>query len=306
MKMNSGKERNDSASGDGSLKKKAIALAEVIIVRFVVYALIARILLLTLFGSLDTNKPFAPYVVGALWFVIPCTIIIAAKRSLGAYGLKSKNLRKDIELGLNAFLVLLITFVGYASLSVLGWSYIEPNGALLLTGAFLLALVLMIFMLERTDKENEAKSGKFYGNILFIIVLLMLPLLGGALMEKLTFLLISTVIWQFIFSGFGEEVFFRGYIQSRLNDAFGRPYEIKGIAFGPGLFITALLFSITHVLNPFDIYTLTGELAIWWGTFTFVGGLIFGLIREYSDSVIPGGIAHGLDAFGEAMGVLFS
>lgn len=50
-------------------------------------------------------------------------------------------------------------------------------------------------------------------------------------------ILASTVVWQFVFSGFGEEFVFRGYVQSRLNQAFGRPLRLFGIQFGVGLIV---------------------------------------------------------------------
>ena len=44
-----------------------------------------------------------------------------------------------------------------------------------------------------------------------------------------------------LFVGFGEENLYRGYMQSRLNEAFGRPYRFFGVPFGWGVFVTALL-----------------------------------------------------------------
>jgi hypothetical protein len=40
--------------------------------------------------------------------------------------------------------------------------------------------------------------------------------------------------------GFGEEIFFRGYIQSRVDQAFGLPFRLLGFEFGPGLLVSSL------------------------------------------------------------------
>src|SRR6185436_12936637 len=51
-----------------------------------------------------------------------------------------------------------------------------------------------------------------------------------------------TVSWLVIGAGIGEEVFYRGYIQSRINESFGRPFQLGGLQFGAGLLISSLLF----------------------------------------------------------------
>ncbi|TFG14280.1 CPBP family intramembrane metalloprotease [Candidatus Thorarchaeota archaeon] len=290
----------------GSSKDKAFALVEVIMVRFVIYALLARVLLITLFGGIETQNILAAYVVGSLWFIIPFGVVMVTRRDRSSFGFTLRPIRRNVDRGMSAFLVLLIALMGFGILSALGWSYLEPRGAMLLTSLFSISLILVVLLIGRDDEEQEISNSSFYGDLIIIMLLLVLPILGGFVMGQLSILLVSTVIWQFVFSGFGEEAFFRGYIQSRLNEAFGRPYEVKGVNFGVGLIISALIFSISHMLNTFDLYTLTGQLAIWWGTFTFVGGLIFGLLKEWSGSIMPGGIAHGLEAFGEAIGILFS
>ncbi|MBD3404645.1 MAG: CPBP family intramembrane metalloprotease [Candidatus Lokiarchaeota archaeon] len=207
---------------------------------------------------------------------------------------------------MSAFLIFALTFVGYIVLGSLGTTYSEPLGATILTALFTIVLILVIQMLSKRPKEEEVTKTNHYANVGIIIAILIAPLFIAMNVGAAIGPVLSIVIWQFVFSGFGEETFYRGYMQSRLNDAFGRPYEIRGVRFGFGLIISALMFSLAHILNPFDLWTLTGELAIWWGTFTFVGGLIFGLLREWSGSIVPGGLVHGLEAFGEALGVIFS
>lgn len=100
--------------------------------------------------------------------------------------------------------------------------------------------------------------------------------------------LISTVLYMLFFVGIGEELFFRGYVQSRLNQAFGRPYKLWGASFGWGMFLTALLFGLSHVLSPAN----PGHVA--WGLWTFAFGLVLGHLREKSGSFLAPAVAHGV------------
>ncbi len=52
-----------------------------------------------------------------------------------------------------------------------------------------------------------------------------------------------------VFFGFGEELLFRGYIQFRLNYAFGKPFKFMDVNYGWGILITSALFGFMHVVN---------------------------------------------------------
>jgi membrane protease YdiL (CAAX protease family) len=119
--------------------------------------------------------------------------------------------------------------------------------------------------------------------------------------------IVSTVFWQLVFSGFGEEFLWRGYVQSRLNRAFGRPWRLFGIQFGAGLIIASLLFGVQHALNTYKPALGLASLSWGWALSTFVGGLMFGAIREKTGTLLAPGIAHGLpDAVGEALTKILS
>jgi membrane protease YdiL (CAAX protease family) len=89
-----------------------------------------------------------------------------------------------------------------------------------------------------------------------------------------------------------EELLFRGYIQSRLNRAFGRPYRTGGIAWGWGLILTALLFGVWHVAVP--LKPPIWPHALW----TLFSGLLFGYLRERSDGIITPSLLHGVMNYG--------
>lgn len=178
----------------------------------------------------------------------------------------------------------------------------EMTGSLILAATQIVALLLILLILRRRERGSQATSTRLSSstlNLLILVILLSLPVLVGAYLKRLTLKVVSTVIWQFFFSGFGEEIRYRGYYQSRINQEFGRPFTFLGVKFGPGLIIASLLFAFSHVLNPFSPFTGSFELAWWWGFFTLFGGLFFGFVREKTGSVIAAGIAHGLpDAVG--------
>lgn len=72
-----------------------------------------------------------------------------------------------------------------------------------------------------------------------------------------------------------EEVFYRGYVQSRLNRAFPGRVNLLYANAGLGWFYTAILFALGHFIISLRPEALA----------TFLPGLLFGLLRERTGSV---------------------
>lgn len=92
----------------------------------------------------------------------------------------------------------------------------------------------------------------FYTVILFIpasILAVSVSFITGSLKPFCPFVLVGLFIWFFIFTGLAEELFFRGYVQSRLNEVFSKKYEsILGVEYewSQGTLITRIvLFWVT-------------------------------------------------------------
>jgi membrane protease YdiL (CAAX protease family) len=142
--------------------------------------------------------------------------------------------------------------------------------------------------------RNLAAIGKGYsvGILLFLAARLLLATLDASVG-----IVVTKLVYTFIFVALGEEILFRGYIQSRVNEAFGRPYVFFGVNWGWGLIIGSLLFGIWHILNPFNPFIGQFDLMWQWGLWTFFLGLILGFVREKSGSVLAPAILHGLINF---------
>ena len=117
-------------------------------------------------------------------------------------------------------------------------------------------------------------------------------------------LLLIDAIWFFIFVGFAEELFFRGYVQSRLNEVFIKKYKrILGINFEwhQGTLITGVIFfGLPHILvgiNPFSGFYHVSLMNIMIAVFASFLGVIFGIIREKTGAIIIPSILHGLVDF---------
>jgi hypothetical protein len=78
-----------------------------------------------------------------------------------------------------------------------------------------------------------------------------------------------------------EEFFYRGYLQSRLRDAWPKGKLFLGARLGPAFWLTAVLFALGH-LAIFEVWRLA----------VFFPALLFGWMRERTNSVVAGALFH--------------
>src|SRR5258705_24354 len=97
-------------------------------------------------------------------------------------------------------------------------------------------------------RKNWIRGIPWVASLAILVLLLCLPLaINGHFF--------LTVLWLFFGAGFGEEIFYRGYIQSRVSEAFENSW--------PGIFISSLLFGFLHALNTVDYFRGRWDFA-WW------------------------------------------
>jgi membrane protease YdiL (CAAX protease family) len=97
---------------------------------------------------------------------------------------------------------------------------------------------------------------------------------------------LAVPVWLLLLSPF-QELFYRGWLQPRLQRSLGR---------WPGLLATSLAYTLWHFFPDFAgsgtaTLPLTSPLGI---ASTFLAGLLFGYLRDRTDSVIAPWLAHAI------------
>lgn len=225
------------------------------------------------------------FTVSALWF---------CRRNFEEYGLTLKNARASLTTGLLAGL---LAMAGLVLVAILlphhaNAPHLGMTEGLVGAAAYLAGAGIMVWIFRRRtgflDRIPPIRS------LALLTCLLLLPVLLAFHFHRPVSKVASTAAWTFFGAGFGEETFFRGYIQSRVNLAFGRPWRILGTEFGWGVIVSSMLFGLLHVLNTCDYFRGHFEFAWWYGCMALFSGLFYGCLREKTGSILAGGIAHGL------------
>ena len=225
-----------------------------------------------------------PIIAKAVFFILlPIVIIKMRGEELGEYGITFNNLSYHFKIALKSLAIVLPACAVFPLVTALGMSYKGPGGALILGGSEVAVLVLVAKFLQKEPSCPERPgSGRrvlfFFLIFIALAVLSALTLPLGKQVGGFTYALFTT--------GFGEEILFRGYVQSRLNRTFGKPFHIWGIRWGLGVVITAVLFGFLHYLH--------GVGTLWWGLWTIFAGLVFGFLREKTGGVVAPAIVHGV------------
>lgn len=217
---------------------------------------------------------------GAVMALFTFVILLLCRRSPRAYGITLKPWRENLSFGLAACCLLAAAAGIGLALTRIQFDASRPAGMhRALPGAVVALLVTaaLVWLLRR-------HSSVLRGIPPIISVIVMLAVLCAPIVSHPERFL--TVLWLFLAAGFGEEIFFFGYIQSRVTQTSASPWC--------GIIVASLFFGFLHVLNTVDYFHGRFNFAWWYGLQSFCVGLFHGVLRHHSGSILPGAIAHGL------------
>lgn len=268
-----------------NVKDKTLAILEVLIVLFACVPLLT-LGIYRLFPRFETWQtevlgfPFPVFVYVAM-ITLALLAIAARRRKPADYGMIFENTGYHLDIAATCFIPVALSNIPFA----LGVEHTSWGGALVLAAAKIGLLFILALILRK--KPSAPGMG-----IAVMGMLLLLPVsnAGGATAGKALALFLTYAF----FVGFGEEIIYRGYMQSRLNEAFGKPYRFFGVAFGWGAILTSLLFGLTHVGILRWLLGASSEVTWAWGFWTFFGGLALSFVREKSGSILAPALLHGL------------
>lgn len=292
-------------SSSSSLLGRIAALLEVLVIFAVIHLSYRSFKHFTELGREEVAARLN-FSAGSVMILGTVILLLLFRRSFKAYGLTLDGWRYNLSVGL---LWGLLMVAGGAMIVRFAPIHFDPRRppdmtrALLFSAAELVALFLLLWFLMR-ERPWMRRIPAFVG--LFVLIgLLLLPLALAWYSARPFSNVLLTVFWLFFGAGFGEEIFFRGYIQSRVNQAYGRPYHFMGVDFGLGLIVSSLFFGFIHVLNTVDYFHGRWDFAWWWFLPTFVSGLFYGFLREKTGSIVAGAVHHGLvDVLGRVPSLL--
>jgi membrane protease YdiL (CAAX protease family) len=270
------------------------ALIEVLLAFLLVHVLFRAIKQFTAWGKWEAseNLNLTP---GAVMVLFTICMLLACRRDFTQYGLTLTGWQAGLKIGLLWGLVLV---TGVALLRVLGVRH-EPgiNPPTVAEGLIygIAACAAMIFLAQLVMRETTySKQIPWAASAALLLALLCAPMLVVVYYRRPFVPTLLTVSWLVLGAGCGEEVFYRGYIQSRLNETFGRPFRLFNVNFGFGLLLASFLFGFLHALNSVDYFH--GRFTFAWGfCLTGIGaGLFYGCLREATGSVLASMTCHAV------------
>jgi membrane protease YdiL (CAAX protease family) len=93
---------------------------------------------------------------------------------------------------------------------------------------------------------------------------------------------LNIIGYHLFFVAIPEEVFYRGYMQSRLDEVWRPRWRIFGADLGVGWLVTCVVFAFGHSLVVFQ----------WWHFAIFFPSLVFGWLRARTGDVMAGAFFH--------------
>ena len=279
-----------------SVWRSATALVEVLLAFAVVHVCWRSFKHFVWLGKIESSAGLN-YSAGLVMILFTIGAAKLHGRRLTEFGINLRDWRYNLNLGI------LWGVIPPVSLLIVVWlsgfrpaDRVRPGTpwslALIGSGIALAYALVLLWMLRK--RRPYLAALKWPVSIAALLALCSLPVTAACFRHQSAALMIGTVGWLLIGAGIGEEMFFRGYVQTRLDLACGKPLEFLGLRFGMGLVVSSLLFGLVHALNTVDYFR--GQYHFNWpsGLFNCFVGVAYSVMREKTGSLFPSAVAHGV------------
>lgn len=220
------------------------------------------------------------------FMLVPLLVLRLLGLYPGRLGITFGGILRPLEAGLTAIAVIgPATGLAFPLLGMLGWSPMEWRGGLLLAGVYAACLPLTGLVLRKA-RGTAAQTLPAKHLAIAAAAIAVATVIAALTADSAP--IVPKVLIALLLIGPGEELVFRGIVQTRLDQAFGRPWRFFGADLGWGWVLASLLFGLAHFLSP-SAPGLGG-----WALWTAVSGLLFGYIRAKSGSFVAPALVHGV------------
>jgi membrane protease YdiL (CAAX protease family) len=254
------------------------AVVEAVLAFIVVHVSFRAIKHFTVIGEWEraAQTNFTP---GAVMIVFTVLALLIGRRDPKGYGLTIANWQRHLSVGLVACVVIASLSALAIAVTHIRFDATRDPGMLRGLGGALVGLIATL-VIGWVLRKNFVWRIPWPASVAVIaLIVLALPVV-----YKPNF--IWTTLWLFFAAGFGEQIFYRGYIQSRVTEVFGKHC--------PGILVSSLLFGLLHAPNTVDYFRGRWDFAWWYARQSFFIGLFYGVLRARTGNVLPAAIAHGL------------
>lgn len=216
--------------------------------------------------------------------LFPLALIHLLYKNKRDFGLYFPKFWASFKLSLWAYAVGGPAGIVFMLIGLFGWRFSDWRGGLCLA----LVYLLVFYLVPRVVKSLPTRNSMAIPNKgTTVFALLSLATVIFAYFTYAYVPRISKILYFIFIVGLGEELLFRGYLQSSFNRYFGKSFHIGNVSFGWGLLLSALLFGMMHALVVVP--------PAWpWALFTFVIGLTLGYIREKDGSILAAVLLHAM------------
>jgi CAAX protease family protein len=241
----------------------------------------------------------AVFVVGLFIVGVPTVYLLSKALKIRAAPITIEKPRKEAAFAVIMSAALFVwAFVWWELTLMFRLDPLQPtlDFTIVVWGAFFYAIgfLIVIALMKSThqnlgtvgiDKKDIGRMvafGLILGAISFILWSFLAPYVGGGFTgfsSSLAYALIFTII-----VGFSEEIFFRGYIQTRLSAYGGR---LKGLVFA------SVLFAFWHFAADY-YHVASGDVLVTlvWCSLRVPFSLLFGYIMLKTQNIIPPAMFH--------------
>lgn len=181
----------------------------------------------------------------------------------------------------------------FALVSVLGWTITTFPAAAVLAAAYAATIPLMAAAVRKVSRVDQAPHRT---TLVWVVLAVVVAGLVVALLHPVS-PVAARVVHLLVLVGLGEELFYRGLLQSLLDRWLPPRWTLLGARLGWGWVGQAVLFGAAHALLSPDPGSAVG-----WAVWTAVAGLAFGWLKARSGTILAPALVHGVtDAIGLAL-----